>query len=150
LVKSNVDLDGNLIQQKKNLEAALRKKNKRNNWLLFFLFLIPLLSYFYFNRTPDIIEKKVVVNNDSLSIYKEQLLRTQTKNMELSRQIKAIEGTRKVRQLKYVIKEGDILNDLGKLFYNDSLAWYQIAIDNHIYDVRGLPIGDTLIMNYRE
>ena len=49
-----------------------------------------------------------------------------------------------------MVKKGDTLNELAKLFYNDSTAWYQIALDNKVYDIRGLPVGDTIVLKYRE
>lgn len=55
-----------------------------------------------------------------------------------------------IREIKYKVKEGDMLYDLGILFYNDTAAWYQIALDNKIYDIRGLPKGDTISIKYRD
>lgn len=150
VVKTKVNLDGDIIQQRKSFEQELKNKNKQKKWLVFLLLLLPFLYYFFGRTPPKETEKIVEIENDSLKIYKEMLLQQSEELKELEQTVNAFQRTRNIRELKYIVKKGDILNDLGKLFYNDSLAGYQIAKDNRIFDVRGLPIGDTLSIRYRE
>lgn len=150
VLKKKVNLEGDIIQQRKGLEQELRAKNKRNNWLWLLLFLTPFLYYFCGRTSPKEVEKIVEIESDSLKIYKQILLEKEAELIDLKESLDDLEKTQNIRELKYVVKKGDILNELGKLFYNDSLAGYQIAKDNKIYDVRGLPIGDTLTIKYRQ
>lgn len=149
--KRVVELEGNLLQGKKEFQQQLRKKSKWNSFLWFLLFLLPLLYYFFGKPAQKEIVVEPTNQIDSITtIYQEKLAGKTTEISELNKTIDAIQGAKVKRELKYVVKKGDILNDLGKLFYNDSTAWYQIALDNKIYDVRGLPVGDTLTIKYRE
>jgi len=149
--KSVVALEGNLLQGKKEFQRKLNKKKRWNSLLWFLLFLLPILYYFY--ERP--VEKEVVVQPtlklDSIeAIYQEKLSHKDSEIAELNEQFTAVQNAKVVRELKYVVKKGDVLHELGLLFYNDSTAWYQIALDNKIHDIRGLPIGDTLTIKYRE
>lgn len=149
--KNVVALEGDLLQGKKEFQRQLNKKKRWNSLLWFLLFLLPVLYYFY--GRP--VEKEVVVQStqqlDSMeAIYQEKLNLKESELVELNEQFAAVQNAKVVRELIYVVKKGDVLHDLGLLFYNDSTAWYQIALDNQIYDIRGLPIGDTLTIKYRE
>lgn len=150
VIKTKVNLDGDILQQRKGFEQELKNKNKRKNWLVFLLFLLPFL-YYFFGRVPSTEMKEIVeIESDSLLIYKEVLRQQSEEIVALEQTVNTFQNIKNIRELKYIIKKGDVLNDLGKLFYNDSLAGYQIAKDNRIFDVRGLPIGDTLKIKYRE
>ncbi len=150
IVKNKVELEGMQVQQIKVLEHQLARKKKRNLLLWLLLLSLPLLYFFCAPKEPSNNMTPIIERNDSLEIYKAMLIEHEIEIKALNRQLKAIEGTMNVRELKYEVKEGDLLYDLGILFYNDTSAWYQIALDNKIYDVRGLPKGDTISIKYRD
>ncbi len=149
-VKEKVALEGAQVQQKIEYEAQLKKKNKRNNWLLFFLFLVSLGYYFLGQPTQKEIPPVIVQATDSIDVYKDRLIETEKELESIHQKLAVIKSTQNIREIEYIVKKGDMLFDLGLLFYNDSPAWYQIALDNKIYDIKGLPIGDTLKIKYRE
>jgi len=149
-VKAKVALEGDQIQDKIDYQKTLKKKNKRSNLLLFLLLLLPIWYYFFGQPKQEIIPISTVPSFDSLNFYKEKLLEKEVALTTVNQELTAISATKNIRTLEYVVKKGDMLFDLGLLFYNDSTAWRQIALDNKIYDIRGLPVGDTLEINYRE
>lgn len=150
IVKNKVEREGRQVQQIKDLEHQLARKKKRNILLWLLLFSLPLLYYFCAPKEPQKTAIPIIERKDSLELYKTMITEHEIEIKALNRQLKAIEGTMNVRELKYEVKEGDLLYDLGLLFYNDTSAWYQIALDNKIYDVRGLPKGDTISIKYRD
>ena len=149
-VKNKVEQEGKQVQQVKILEQQLTRKKRINTLLWLLLLSIPLVYYFCATKKPINTTPKVVVQNDSLELYKQRTAEQEIDITALTRQLRAIESTMNVREIKYEVKEGDILFDLGVLFYNDTTAWYQIALDNKIFDVRGLPEGDTISIKYRD
>ncbi len=149
-VKSKVAIEGEKLQSSIEYAQNLKKKNRRINGLLFLLFLLSLLYYFFGRPEP---QKNVIVDLkylDSLTIYKNKFAEKEAALTTVHQQLTSIKTTQNIRELTYVVKKGDILYDLGVLFYNDTTAWYQIALDNKIYDIKGLPIGDTLKIKYRD
>lgn len=149
-VKAKVALEGEQIQSKKVYEATLRKKNRRINGLLFLLFLLPLTYYFFGQPQPKVITTPNLALRDSLDQIIVELAETEKELALKNQKLTIIKKTQNIRELEYVVQEGDVLYDLGVLFYNDTTAWYQIALDNKIYDIKGLPIGDTLKIIYRD
>lgn len=150
IVKDKMEMAGSQIQQNKVYEERLNRKKKWNLLLCGLLFALPLSYYFCLSKKPLKKANPIIVQNDSLEIYKSRVAVNEIEIKALNRQLRAIEGTMDVREIKYKVKEGDLLYDLGLLFYNDTAAWYQIALDNKIYDVRGLPKGDTINIKYRD
>ncbi len=149
--KSVVSLEGELLQGKKQFQQQLRRKSKWNTFLWFLLFLLPILYYFFGRSEPKTIVSPANNSIDSITaLYQDKLVSKEAELAELNQALTAIQGAKVKRELKYVVKEGDVLHDLGLLFYNDSTSWYQIALDNKIFDIRGLPVGDTLTIKYRE
>ncbi len=149
-VKVKVALEGELIQKKIEYQQVLKKKNSRINYLLFLLFLLPMFYYFFGRSEPKTITAPNTQMTDTLDRYKQELAEKVLILEDLNRQLVTIQHTQHVREIQYVVKKGDRLYDLGILFYNDTTAWYQIALDNKIYDIKGLPIGDTLTIKYRD
>lgn len=152
LKKEKIRLEGNLVQQKNQYEAILKKNRKRHNrrWL-FLSLLVPLGLYLLIdNNEPQLGFMDNTIQQDSIRLLQHTLMAKESELIELNRQLSAIKTTKVRKELKYVVKKGDTLNELAKLFYNDSTAWYQVALDNKIYDIRGLPIGDTIVLKYRE
>ncbi len=150
LVKDKMEMAGSHFHENKVYEQRLARKKKWNLLLWMLLLALPLGYYFC---GPQKIKKETaptVLQNDSLEIYKNRVAENEIEIMALNRQLRAIESTMDVREIKYKVKEGDLLYDLGILFYNDTAAWYQIALDNKIYDVRGLPKGDTISIKFRD
>jgi len=148
-VKAKVALEGEQVQKKIEYQQVLKKKSSRIRNLFFLLFLLPILYYFFGRTKPKTITPSVVQVTDSLDSYKKELTEKELALETLNQQLIAIRSTQHVREIQYVVKEGDRLYDLGVLFYNDTTAWHQIAVDNNIYDVKGLPVGDTLQIKYR-
>jgi len=148
-MKAKVALEGEQLQKKNDYHQVLKKKNRRINSLLFLLFLLPILYYCFGRSTPKIIPSPNTQIIDTLERYKQTLADKELILEDLNRQLSTIQRTQYVREIQYVVKKGDRLYDLGVLFYNDTTAWYQIALDNKIYDIKGLPVGDTLRIKYR-
>ena len=151
LKKEKIRIEGNLAQQKVQYEAILKKKKKRFNRQRWILLLLPIALFFFFNNyTIPALMSTRTSQQDSLLLIKTTLASRDSQLVELNHQLKTVKGTKVKKELKYVVKKGDTLNELAKLFYNDSTAWYQIALDNKVYDIRGLPVGDTIVLKYRE
>lgn len=150
LVKDKIETEGKQIQQNKIYEQRIERKKKWNLLLLTLLVALPFLYYFFVPSKTVKETPPTVLQKDSLDIYKKRVADNEIEINALNRQLRAIEGTMDVREIKYKVKEGDRLYDLGILFYNDTAAWYQIALDNKIYDIRGLPKGDSINIKYRD
>ena len=148
-VKSKVALEGEQLQSSIEYAQNIKKKNKRIKGLLFLLLLLPLLYYFFGRPEPERIVAPDLAYLDSLTIYKNKLAEKDAALATINQALTTIKGTQNIREIEYVVKKGDMLYDLGVLFYNDTIAWYQIALDNKIYDIKGLPIGDTLKIKFR-
>lgn len=146
--KKIVNLEGKVIQSDKEIEAITRKKNKTIGYLATaLLLLIPLLLYVFWSKketppAPPIVEKVKLVESDSLDHYKQEL-------QSAREALQHLQSTVNVRSINYQVEKGNTLHELGKLFFNDSLAGFQIAIDNKIFTPRKLPAGDTIKINYR-
>lgn len=149
-VKAKIALEGEQVQKEIEYHQALKKKNRRINRLLFLLFLLPILYYFFGRPEPKTIVSPNTQMIDTLDRYKQMLAEKELMLEDLNRQLVTIQHTQHIREIQYVVKKGDRLYDLGVLFYNDTTAWYQIALDNKIYDIKGLPVGDTLRIKYRD
>lgn len=148
-VKSKVALEGEKLQNSIEYAQNIKKKTRRIRGLLFLLFLLPLLYYFFGRSEPKEIVTTEPKYLDSLTIYKDKLAEKNAALTTLNQQLVTIKETQNIKEINYVVKEGDILYDIGVLFYNDTTAWYQIALDNKIYDIKGLPVGDTLKIKFR-
>lgn len=149
-VKAKVALEGAQIQQKKDYERVLKKKNRNIKRLFLLLFLLPVLYYFFGRPEPQIISPPVVQATDTLDRYKKMLAEKEAALAKIQAQLTTIQSTQHIREIQYVVNKGDMLYDLGLLFYNDTTAWYQIALDNKVYDMKGLTIGDTLTIKFRD
>jgi len=149
-VKEKVALEGEMLQKKIDYHKALKKKNRWIRNLLFLLFMLPILYCFFCRNEPKIITPTVASIRDTIDIYRQELAEKEIALDTIRKRLQTIQSTQHIRELKYIVKEGDLLFDLGLLFYNDKTAWYQIALDNNIYDVKGLTIGDTLLIKYRD
>ncbi len=155
-LKESIATDGELLELKKQYKADIEKSQSRFNKLILAVLLLPLLGLIfgrYSNKKVDPTmaeatpsskdEAKIVLTNDTDSL---DFYRSRVKELEL--QVEAFDAT-KVRDVEYVIKEGDQLGDLGTLFFNNWRAGYQIGQDNGYYDTRSLRKGDTLTINFR-
>ncbi|GEM_PF-3894053 len=149
-VKAKIAIEGAQVQQKKEYEQTLKKKNRSIRRLFFLLFFLPVLYYFFGRPEPEIITPPVVQIRDTLDRYKKELAEKELALETIQEQFETIQNTQHIREIQYVVKKGDMLYDLGVLFYNDTTAWSQIALDNKIYDIKGLPIGDTLSIKFRD
>ena len=114
------------------------------------MILLSILFFLWNYNQPRKIVTPIATHQDSLKLLNVKVKNKEEVIAQLNQELTTIRGTKIKRELKYIIKKDDTLFELAKLFYNDSTAWYQIALDNKIYDVRGLPIGDTLTLKYRE
>ena len=148
--KANVALEGEQVQKKIAYERALKKKNRQVRGLFFLVCLLPFLYYLMKPDKPKVVHAPVIITMDTLDWYKKTLTEKELALDKLKQQLLSIQSTQEIREIEYIVKKGDRLYDLGILFYNDTSAWYQLALDNKIYDVRGLPIGDTLRIKYRD
>lgn len=137
LLKNKIQLEGELLQLRKSAEQNDAKKRRRYNTLLFLLFLIPFITYVIGKKQAPPVQQLIHKECDSITYYRTHY--------------EAIRATQ-IRQLRYVVKEGDILEDLGLLFFNNKQAGIQIGVDNQIntekQQHRLIP-GDTLQINFR-
>jgi len=147
-VKSTLQLD--LQEQMAAYDTKLQKKNNTIGWMVIgFLFVATfatVLGYRNFKAKNTLIQRQ----KNSLQFYENNVVDYKKQIEELSTKLHVLEQTQNIRELKYKVKPGDVLHELGELFYNDSDAGIQIALDNKIYDIRGLPVGETLTIKYRD
>jgi hypothetical protein len=138
LLKKRVALEGELALSRRQSEAALAKartKSKRYFWLML---LLPFLTFWY-AKTMYIkpLEQKIALQSDLI--------------VQLQNDIAAIKPIKK-DSIRYVIRQGDMLVTLGKLFFNDPKAGLQIGLENGMtsdYQQNHLEPGDTLTIRYR-
>ena len=138
LLRQRIALEGELALLRKNQELELATERRSRYKMLLGILLLPLFTFVCNQKTtPSVYEHQIAVKSDSIKL----LLNEQ-------------EGFRKTEKdsIRYKIREGDMLISLGKLFYNDSTAGYQIGRDNGFTTERQhrkLVIGDTLTIHFR-
>jgi hypothetical protein len=141
LLRKRIALEGEIAMMRRNHEAELRLSDKRSYRYLWLLLILPLTTLLCQKKIdPSVYDRQIVAQRDSI----QQLL-------QLKNQMETLEKTT-VRQVKYVIKEGDDLAKLGLLFFNDLKTGYQIGKDNNLYSDyqhQHLIPGDTLLINFR-
>ena len=157
LAKADVDLrqeKSALVQEMEEqsiaYEAKIQKKNNIIGWMTIGFLSLVALAFFLGFRSFKAQKMLVQKQRSSLKIHENSISDYEKQIKELSTKLNRLEQTRSVRELKYKVKKGDVLHELGELFYNDSDAGIQIALDNKIYDIRGLPVGETLTIKYRD
>lgn len=141
LLRKRIALEGEIAMMRRNHEAELRLSDKRSYRYLWLLLILPLTTLLCRKKIdPSVYERQIVAQRDSI----QQLLQLKT-------QVESLEKTT-VRQVKYVIKEGDDLAKIGLLFFNDLKTGYQIGKENNLYSDyqhQHLIPGDTLKINFR-
>lgn len=134
VLKQRVALEGELAVANK-ATAAYRSKSGR--YLLAFGLLAALTAWLWIYKQRPIVQKvQTIVQSDSLAYYREELTAFRQ---------------RSPREIKYIVREKDVLEDLGGLFYNDKTAGYLIGKDNGIetrMERRRLIPGDTLVIRF--
>lgn len=138
LLKKRIALEGELALTRRQAALDLARARKTNRRYLFLLFLLPFLT-FWCSKT-----KYITPLEQTVSRQQDAIVKLQNDIAELKKL--------KVDSVQYVIKKGDMLVSIGQLFFNDTLAGYQIGIDNGItteYAQRHLIPGDTLTIRYR-
>ena len=141
LLRQRVALEGDWSLQKRQQEEALGKAKKRASQYLLLLLLLPLTTLICHRR------KEAAM----LTAYESQILAQKDSLRNLREDVRFLDKT-KVKQLKYVIKHGDMLGILGELFFNDREAGIQIGKDNGIItseQMANLRVGDTLKIIFR-
>ena len=135
VLRQRVTLEGQLALLQHNHAEELKAAKKRSNRYLLLLFLLPLFSL--------ICSKKIRLSEH------ERLMNIQKDSILLLQNQLSIEKNKK-HQLRYIIKKGDYLTTIGKIFFNDPNMGYQIGKDNNIsdeYSQYHLTPGDTLLIN---
>jgi hypothetical protein len=146
LLRQRVALEGQQAQALAEAEKARQKaqKNTRRAYLL--LLLLPLLALWCRKPSLDLAtHQRMVQQKDSLFTAQNALLDSTRNELEALEKLK-------VQQIKYVIKKGDTLEELGLLFFNDRQGGYRIGKDNNIvtkYQTHHLVKGDTLLIRFR-
>ncbi len=134
VLKQRVALEGEVAVAKKTT-AVYRGKSGR--YLLALGLMTALAAWLWIYKQRPIVQKvQTIVQSDSLAYYREEL--------DSYRQ-------RAPKEIKYVIKDKDVLEDLGLLFYNNMTAGYRIGRDNGIdtrRERRRLTPGDTLVIRF--
>lgn len=143
-VKGRITTEGALMQTKKEYEAVIGQQQSRFNKLILLLLLLPLMQWICGKKSPPPIVQEVEVavpQTDSLNSLRSKIA-LQEKTIDA---LKAQKG----RTIRYLIREGDNLESIGYLFFNDRKAGYQIGKDNRISNENRLTVGDTLLINVR-
>ena len=142
-IKNRVTLEGELARRRQEHTLNLQKNRRRANRLVLLLLCLPFLQLLCGKRPlPPVVEAAPVVSApDSSAFYQQQW-------QQANRQIQSLEA-QKVKTVRYVIRKGDNLESIGRLFFNDWKAGYQIGRDNKVPNEYQLPIGDTLYINFR-
>ena len=141
LLRQRIALEGELSMQKRHHEEALSKAKKRANQYLLLLLLLPLTTLICHRR------KEAAM----LTGYENQILAQKDSLRNLREDVRFLDKT-KTKQLKYVVKQGDMLGILGELFFNDREAGTQIGRDNGIItseQMANLRAGDTMKIIFR-
>lgn len=138
LLREHTALKGAYQIAQKTANEQLEKTQKSANRYLLLLLFLPLFTLLCHKIPPPSVSRIEYSNTrDSL-----ETLRFLHQKM----------GMTAKNQVKYVVKQGDMLVTIGELFFNNREAGYQIGIDNNIisdYDQKHLVVGDTLIINFR-
>ncbi|MBL7817374.1 MAG: hypothetical protein JNL70_20375 [Saprospiraceae bacterium] len=139
LLKQRITLEGELALTRQQAATDLTKARSKNKRYLFFLILLPLLTYWWCQKryiTP--LEQQVAMQQDSIKKDQNKMANMRFLNKD---------------SVRYVVKKGDMLITLGQLFFNDTLAGYRIGIENSLntdYQHRHLHPGDTLTIYYHK
>ena len=148
--KERLEQTGQVAQKRRALERQLRTSRRwRNAWLFLFL-LATGICWWFWNRPAGLPENTVANLRDSVQIWRHQAEQRDVVIDAIQRELASIRATGVQREVRYVVREGDYLFQLGELFYGDTTSWRQIAADNNIQHVRQLPVGDTLTIRYRK
>ena len=132
-------LKGKVVEMAQKKERA-EQKNSRLRAYLVMMGLI-LFSFFLFRKSPapELIEKESGPVIDGL---KQEVQSLQKTNRDLEERISA----RSSKEIKYVIRKGDNLTQISRLFYNDPNALVKIASQNKIRIPDRIIEGDTLTL----
>jgi len=135
VLRQRIALEGELALARKQHAETLAQARTRGNRCLLLLLLLPLLWLAFPKKIPpSVAEQQLRIERDSLQ---KELLFTEKTSKD---------------SVLYVVKKGDVLIDLGKLFFNDPAAGYQIGKDNGIisrFDQYHLTPNDTLVIRFR-
>lgn len=139
LLAKNLELEGEI--QKQNFEAVIQKTRaqQRQRYLLFAIFLTPLILLFTQNKQIKKLEQNNSSEKNSTELY------------ALTERIAILEKTQ-THSVKYITQPGDNLAKIGALFFNDAKTGYRVGVDNKLHvtdlDVLLFP-NDTLNIIYR-
>ncbi len=141
LLRQRITHEGEAAMQKRQQEEAVSKAKKRASQYLLLLLLLPLTTLICHRRKEAAMLKS----------YESQILAQKDSIRNLREDVRFLDKT-KVKQLKYVVKQGDMLGILGELFFNDREAGTQIGKDNGIItseQMANLKAGDTMKIIFR-
>jgi hypothetical protein len=138
VLKKRVALEGELAQTRHQLEKKLAEARTKNKRYLLLLLLLPLLALWWS-------KKKYITPLEQKNAFQQEVIVKLHDDLAAAKKIRA-------DSVRYVIKKGDMLITIGKLFFNDPAMGYQIGIDNSINSEQQryhLTPGDTLTIRYR-
>ena len=138
VLRQRIALVGEMAILRQQHEEELKKASKSPYRFLYILLILPLTTFLCGKKIdPSVYERQIAAQRDSITQLRSQML--------------LLEKTR-IKQIKYAIRPGDDLSIIGKLFFNDINAAYQIGKDNGLYSDyqhQHIGLGDTLVINFR-
>lgn len=146
-LKENVSLEGELAAMERVRRAEKHHSRKCLNRMYWFLFLLPIM-FFWCGK------KNVIGTTDNKN--KKQMEELEAKNASLEDEIKELKSqlSKPVptvkKEVTHIIKKGDSLSELAKLYLNDVSEWEKIyQLNPSIRDEKLLIPGDTIVIKLR-
>jgi nucleoid-associated protein YgaU len=132
----------NLISEKEKTAKEFKYLKAKNKYsLLFSLMLILIIigiSFFYISN---------ISNSNLVVTLKQNLLTNLVKVKQLENENKQLKMN--VKTYKYVVKKGDNLIKISRIFYGSGTNYYNIIKDNNLQPNFKLFVGDTLIIKLK-
>lgn len=146
-IKQKIANEGDLVAMEKQFKDELSASKSKVNWMLLLMMLMPLIYFTCGKRTvpteAKIMEATANISKEELATYTANTKRLEAEITKLKSQSLHIE------KVRYVIRKGDNLYDIGTMFFDDPLIWKQVMKDNGITNSKKLMPGDTIFLNLK-
>jgi hypothetical protein len=124
VLKQRLALEGEIALLKKKQDQQIAARARKRNYLI----IIGLITFGIWRayQKPMVLRTDYTRKSDSLALMNHQFEWMQYRFDTLNNQLPC------VKVIRYAYKQGDYLEKLGKLFFNNSEMGYQIGKDNDI------------------
>ncbi len=143
-IKQKIANEGDLVSMEKQFEKELSSTKGKINWMLMLMMLMPLI-YFTCGKKTVPTTVKTIPSED-----KRQLEILTSENKTLKAELSKLKAEQfNVEKIRYVMKKGDNLYDLGKMFFDNPEVWKQVKEYNDITNSRRMMPGDTIFLSLK-